>query len=239
MAVPDLPHSYDVEIVGLAASPGHRYDGRPGGAVPEPAGDSRAEIEVRGGYGVVGDRYAGRPAHRDAQLTELSTGPLDPLLAARTVVLRGAEVVRLRGGRPAHPCAWLDTVFAPDAHRGLRGRAGIRCAALSDGVLRLGRAVLRSAVPLDPAAAEGRSLPHCRACADRGRPGRRRLRRRLRASGLPVPEVSRPRTPSPACTGPCTRCRRRGGPADVAWPAAPRTRGNGSASARLAGMPDD
>jgi hypothetical protein len=147
MAVPDLPHSYDVEIVGLAASPGHRYDGRPGGAVPEQAGDSRAEIEVRGGYGVVGDRYAGRPAHRDAQLTELSTGPLDPLLAARTVVLRGAEVVRLRGGRPAHPCAWLDTVFAPDAHRGLRGRAGIRCAALSDGVLRLGRALLRSAVP--------------------------------------------------------------------------------------------
>jgi MOSC domain-containing protein YiiM len=181
MAVPDLPHSYDVEIVGLVASPGHRYDGRPGGAVPEQAGDRRDEIEVRGGYGVVGDRYAGRPAHRDAQLTllaaeavealaaELGTGPLDPLLARRTVVLRGAEVealrgvefsldsgagrVRLRGGRPANPCAWLDTVLAPGAHRGLRGRAGIRCAALSDGVLRLGPAVLRSAVPLDPAAA--------------------------------------------------------------------------------------
>ena len=29
MAVPDLPHAYDVEIVGLVASPGHRYDGRP------------------------------------------------------------------------------------------------------------------------------------------------------------------------------------------------------------------
>lgn len=181
MHVPDLSHRYDVEIVGLVASPGHRYDGRPGGAVPEQAGDSRGGIEVRGGYGVVGDRYAGRPAHRDAQLTvlaaeavdalaaELGTGPLDPLLARRTVVLRGAEVeslrgvefsldngageVRLRGGRPANPCAWLDTVLAPGAHRGLRGRAGIRCAALSDGVLRLGPAVLRSAVPLDPAAA--------------------------------------------------------------------------------------
>ena len=185
MAVPDLPHSYEVEIVGLVASRGHRYDGRPGGAVPEQAGDRRDEIEVRTGYGVVGDRYAGRPAHRDARLTvlaaeavealaaELGTGPLDPLLARRTVVLRGAEVealrgvefsldggageVRLRGGRPANPCAWLDTVLAPGAHRGLRGRAGVRCAALSDGVLRLGPAVLRSAVPLDPAAA-GRSV---------------------------------------------------------------------------------
>jgi MOSC domain-containing protein YiiM len=181
MHVPDLSHRYDVEIVGLVASPGHRYDGRPGGAVPEQAGDRRDEIGVRGGFGVVGDRYAGRPAHRDAQLTvlatealealaaELGTGMLDPLLARRTVVLRGAEVealrgaefsldsgageVRLRGGRPANPCAWLDTVLAPGAHRGLRGRAGIRCAALSGGVLLLGPAVLRSAVPLDPAAA--------------------------------------------------------------------------------------
>ncbi|SDF73157.1 hypothetical protein SAMN05660662_3150 [Blastococcus aurantiacus] len=181
MAVSDLPHSSDVEIVGLVASPGHRYDGRPGGVLPEQDGDRRAEIEVRAGYGVVGDRYAGRPAHRDAQLTvlaveavealaaELGAGPMDPLLARRTVVLRGAEVealrgaefsldsgageVRLRGGRPANPCAWLDSALAPGAHRGLRGRAGIRCAALSGGVLRLGPAVLRSAVPLDPAAA--------------------------------------------------------------------------------------
>lgn len=185
MATAALPHAYDVDIVGLVASPGHRYDGRPGQLVPEQDGDRRTEVEVRAGYGVVGDRYAGRAAHRDAQVTvlaaesvealaaELGTSPLDPLLARRTVVLRGAEVealrgrefsldcgageVRLRGGRPANPCAWLDTVLAPGAHRGLRGRGGIRCAALTDGILRLGPAVLRSAVPLDPAAA-GRAV---------------------------------------------------------------------------------
>ncbi|MGX5656760.1 hypothetical protein ACWKWC_18435 [Geodermatophilus nigrescens] len=105
----------------------------------------------------------------EALAAELGAGALDPLLTRRNVVLRGAEVealrgetfsldcgegvVVLRGGRPANPCAWLDTVLAPGAHRGLRGRAGVRCAPLTGGVLRLGPAVLRSAVPLDPARA--------------------------------------------------------------------------------------
>jgi MOSC domain-containing protein YiiM len=147
--------------------------------VPAQDGDRRAELTVRGGAGIPGDRYFGRPAHRDAQVTvlaaeaiealaaELGTPPPDPLLARRNVVLRGAEVealrgqeftldcgegeVRLRGGRPANPCAWLDVALGAGFHRGLRGRAGIRCAALTDGVLRLGPTVLRSAVPLDSA----------------------------------------------------------------------------------------
>jgi MOSC domain-containing protein YiiM len=175
------PYVYDVEVVALLASPVHRYDGRPTGPVPAQDGDRREVIEVRAGHGVVGDRYAGRPAHRDARLTVLAVealeavaaeiGPasFDPHLARRTVVLRGAEVEALRGqrfaldsgsgpvvlggGRPAHPCAWMDVVLAPGAHAALRGRGGVRCAALSDGVLRLGSAVLASAVPLEPARA--------------------------------------------------------------------------------------
>jgi hypothetical protein len=50
--------------------------------------------------------------------------------------------VLLQRGRPANPCRWMDVVLAPGAHRGMRGRGGIRCAALSDGVLALGPAVL-------------------------------------------------------------------------------------------------
>jgi MOSC domain-containing protein YiiM len=177
----ELPFRYDVEVVGLLASPEHRYAGRPGGAVPPQGGDRRQELVVRGGLGIVGDRYHGRPAHRNAAVTVLAAEALealaaelgvavpDPLLARRNVVLRGAEVealrgeefsldsgageVRLRGGRPANPCCWLDVVLGPGFHRGLRGRAGIRCGALSDGVLRLGPTVLRSAVPLEPSRA--------------------------------------------------------------------------------------
>jgi MOSC domain-containing protein YiiM len=145
--------------------------------VPAQDGDRRTELTVRGGLGIVGDRYFGRPAHRDAQVTvlaaegiealaaELGLPTPDPLFARRNVVLRGAEVetlrgqefsldcgqgeVRLRGGRPANPCAWLDVALGSGFHRGLRGRAGIRCAALTDGGLRLGPAVLACAVPLD------------------------------------------------------------------------------------------
>ena len=181
MTTPELPYRYDVEVVGLLASPAHRYDGRPDDGVAAQPVERRSEIEVRAGLGVVGDRYFGRPAHRDAAVTvlaaesldalaaELGTGPLDPLAARRNVVLRGAEVEALRGsafsldcgagevllagGRPANPCAWMDLVLAPGAHRGMRGRGGVRCAPRSDGVLRLGPAVLRSAVPLDPARA--------------------------------------------------------------------------------------
>jgi MOSC domain-containing protein YiiM len=173
----ELEYAYDVQIVGLLASPVHRYGGRPTTPVPEQAGDRRECIEIRAGFGIVGDRYAGRPAQRDASVTvlaaeavealaeELGVGALDPQLARRNVVLRGAEVeglrgqlfsldcgegeVVLQGGRPANPCAWLDPALAPGAHRGLRGRAGIRCAPSTDGVLRLGPAVLRGAVPLD------------------------------------------------------------------------------------------
>ena len=159
-----------IEIVGFVVSPGHAYDGRPAdGPAPVPTWTPEA-IEVRAGYGVVGDRYAGRAAHRDAAVTvlavealeavaaELGVPAFDPVAARRTILTRGLDVealrgrgfaldsgdspVRLGGGRPAAPCAWLDTVLAPGAHAALRGRAGVRCAALGSGTLRLGPATV-------------------------------------------------------------------------------------------------
>jgi MOSC domain-containing protein YiiM len=152
-----------VEVVGLLAPSGHGYDGRPGTTTPEQAGDRRERLEIRAGSGVVGDRYAGRPAHRDASVAvigaeqldaltnELGVPLFDPLLTRRNVVLRGADVeslrgqtfaldcgkgiVVLRGGRPANPCTWMDVVLAPGAHRGIRGRGGVRCAPETGGVL--------------------------------------------------------------------------------------------------------
>lgn len=95
--------------------------------------------------------------------------PPDPLLLRRNIVVRGFPVdelaagrdayggkvdgavfaldsgagpVRFQAHRPANPCAWMDAVVAPGAFRGLRGRGGVRCVPLDDGVLRRGPAAL-------------------------------------------------------------------------------------------------
>ncbi|MFF0945113.1 MOSC domain-containing protein [Kocuria sp. CPCC 205300] len=171
-------YRYDVEILHLLVSPGHAYFGRArDGAADVPTADAeRAELVA--GQGIVGDRFFGKAAHMDAAVTllavealeaiadDLGAGPFDPMLARRNVVLRGAqltpllgeefalesdgELVRLRGGRPAHPCAWMDRVLAPGAHAAMRGRGGLRCRPLSDGALHRGPAVLLSPVPLEP-----------------------------------------------------------------------------------------
>jgi MOSC domain-containing protein YiiM len=171
-------YRYDVEVLHLLVSPAHAYFGRTReGAADVPTTDAD-QVELVAGKGIVGDRFFGKAAHMDAAVTliavealeamaaELGTTPFDPLLTRRNVVLRGAhlapllgeeftlesrgETVRLRAGRPAHPCAWMDQMLAPGAHKAMRGRGGVRCQPLSDGILHRGPAVLISPVPLNP-----------------------------------------------------------------------------------------
>ena len=171
-------YRYDVEVLHLLVSPGHAYFGRTReGAADVPTRDAD-QVELVAGKGIVGDRFFGKAAHMDAAVTvmavealesiaaELQTAPFDPLLTRRNVILRGADLAPLLGGefaleshgdvahfkagRPAHPCAWMDQMLAPGAHKAMRGRGGIRCQVLSDGVLHRGGAVLISPVPLNP-----------------------------------------------------------------------------------------
>lgn len=174
-------YRYDVGILHLLVSPAHAYFGRAkDGAADVPTTDA-ATAEVVSGKGFVGDRFFGKAAHMDAAVTlfavealeamaaELGAGPFNPLATRRNVILRGAHLapllgqdfalesgdstVQFHGGRPAHPCAWMNEVLAPGGHAAMRGRGGIRCRALSGGMLYRGPAVLVSPVPLDPAQA--------------------------------------------------------------------------------------
>ncbi|MUK01125.1 molybdenum cofactor biosysynthesis protein [Vibrio cholerae] len=172
---------YDVEILHLLVSPAHAYFGRArDGAADVPTRDAD-RVDVVAGKGIVGDRFFGKAAHMDAAVTlfaiesleaiaaDLDGAPFDPLLPRRNLVLRGAEltpligqdfalesaggVVAFHGGRHAHPCAWMDRVLAPGAHKAMRGRGGVRCRPLTSGSLVRGPAVLVSPVQLDPAKA--------------------------------------------------------------------------------------
>jgi MOSC domain-containing protein YiiM len=171
-------HRYNVEVLHLVVSPAHAYFGRAReGAADVPTTDA-PRVELVAGKGIVGDRFFGKAAHMDAAVTlfaiesleaiaaELGTAPFDPLLTRRNVVLRGAHLapllghdfalesqgsrVHLKAGRPAHPCVWMDEMLAPGAHKAMRGRGGVRCQVISDGILHRGPAVLISPVPLEP-----------------------------------------------------------------------------------------
>ncbi|WP_354644431.1 molybdenum cofactor biosysynthesis protein [Kitasatospora camelliae] len=155
-----------IEVVQLLVSPGHRYEGRPAeGPSAESPGELVTRAEVRGGLGIVGDRYFARPAHRDAALTLMAAERLpldiDPAVdlrqTRRNVLLRGVDIdayvgatvsldcgtgpVLLAVRRAARPCAWMDAEIGPGAQRALRGGGGVRCTPLSDGVLTVGPAV--------------------------------------------------------------------------------------------------
>jgi len=145
--------------VQLLASPVHRFEGRPiDGPAPAPSAELVEEIQIRAGLGIVGDRYFGKPAHRDAAVTVIATESLPPgadlTHVRRNILLRGVAVdeligsdlvldsgagpVRLAIRRAANPCAWMDVMMGPGAWRSLRGKGGVRCAPLTDGTLRVG-----------------------------------------------------------------------------------------------------
>ena len=171
-------YRYDVEVLHLLVSPAHAYFGRAREGAADVSTTDAEHVELVAGKGIVGDRFFGKAAHMDAAVTliavealeamaeELGVEPFNPLLTRRNVVLRGAhlapllghnfalesrgDLVRLKAGRPAHPCVWMDEMLAPGAHKAMRGRGGVRCQVLSDGILHRGPAVLISPVPLDP-----------------------------------------------------------------------------------------
>jgi len=156
-------------IVELLVSPVHRYEGRPAdGAAPAPPGELLDTVRIRAKLGVVGDRYFGKPAHRDAAVTLIAQESLPAgvglLQVRRNILVTGiavddlvGQVLTLDAGsgpvsfavlRRANPCAWMDVAIGPGAFRALRGKGGIRCVPLNDGTLSVGPVLVSVSAPV-------------------------------------------------------------------------------------------
>jgi len=131
------------------------------GTAGEPL-ESRSQVEVRAGLGVVGDRYTRRTGHwsdprwPDQQLTLVEAETADDLglapgLLRRNVVTRGVRLddlvgrhfrigaVRVLGVRPCDPCRYLEHLLGrPGLRDALEGRGGLRAETLSDGWIAVG-----------------------------------------------------------------------------------------------------
>jgi len=83
----------------------------------------------------------------EALRRELNLPQAQPEGTRRNVFVRGADLnaligqeftvqgVRFAGVEESKPCYWMNDALGPGAEEWLRGRAGLRCRILSDGVL--------------------------------------------------------------------------------------------------------
>lgn len=173
-----MTFEYRAEILQLLVSPAHAYFGRAKDGPAEDVSTSLVDhVDIVANKGIRGDRFFGVKAHTEAAVTFLAVEAWDAVgevlgvevpdtaVARRNIVVRGVELdplrglefeldsgagpVRFRGGRPAHPCIWMDKMVADGARKALIGRGGLRAQPLTDGLLRVGEVRMLSPVELD------------------------------------------------------------------------------------------
>jgi len=144
----------------LCISTGHNFFGHFGGPAGKNATIEVGLIECVAGRGVRGDRFFDYKPDYKGQLTlfsievfaalcaSLNAEVPSPTVLRRNVITRGVDLglfigkefeiqgVRLSGVEECRPCIWMDEAVAPGAEAWLKGRGGLRCRILSDGVIR-------------------------------------------------------------------------------------------------------
>lgn len=151
-----------VHIRHIYISPGHNYFGHHG----KPAGKHPLvevnEVECVAGEGLKGDRFFGYKENYKGQITlfawevferfcrerGLALGETSPARLRRNVIVEGADLdtligkrfalqgVELEGSEECRPCYWMDQALGEGSENWLKGRGGLRCRILTDGVLK-------------------------------------------------------------------------------------------------------
>ena len=123
--------------------------------------------EMIAACGILGDRYrTSRDGVRQVTILAAEHLPaiagflgmerLDPALLRRNVVVRGVNLLALKGRRfclgeallefsgEAHPCSKMERVLGPGGYNAMRGHGGITARIVKGGMVRLGDVLLRS-----------------------------------------------------------------------------------------------
>lgn len=157
---PSQTETPQLRVEHLCLSPGHNFFGHYGGPAGEHATLEVDSIECVAGKGVRGDRFFDYKPDYKGQLTLFSMEVFEALCASlgveapaptvlrRNVFTRGVDLtsligrtfeiqgVRLEGVEECRPCLWMDEAVAPGSEAWLRGRGGLRCRILTDGIIR-------------------------------------------------------------------------------------------------------
>jgi MOSC domain-containing protein YiiM len=151
----------------LFISAGHNYFGRHGESACNYEILEVNEVECVSGRGLRGDRFFDFKPDYKGQVTFFDLAVFRELLVAFNLpeatspalirrnlftenlnlnVLIGNEFtigsVRFLGVAECSPCYWMDSALAPGAEVFLKGRGGLRCKILSDGMVRFGLEVV-------------------------------------------------------------------------------------------------
>ena len=141
-------------------SPGHNYFGHH----DQPAGENAIlevdSVECVAGRGLRGDRFFDFKEDYKGQVTlfsweifeslrrEQGKPDLSPMVLRRNVLVEGLNLdaligtrfelqgVTLEGTGECKPCYWMDQAVGSGAEEWLKGRGGLRCKIVTDGVLR-------------------------------------------------------------------------------------------------------
>jgi MOSC domain-containing protein YiiM len=153
-----------VQVEHLFISPGHNFFGHHGGPAGAHPTVAQEKIECVAGRGIRGDRFFDFKPDYKGQITffsmevfeqlcrELRIPDARPDAMRRNVLVRGLDLMalvnrrfevqgtRFIGVEESRPCDWMNLALAPGARDWLRGRAGLRCRIITDGVLKVGPA---------------------------------------------------------------------------------------------------
>ena len=157
------PQSRLAALLSAPMRPGHvAWIGlRPARRVPM---DIVEAVIAEAGQGLAGDRYQSRKGERQVTLMQaehlaaiasyLGRGKVDPVLLRRNIVVKGVNLLALRGRRfrvgqallegtgDCHPCSRMEEALGIGGYNAVRGHGGITARVLERGEIRLGDKVM-------------------------------------------------------------------------------------------------